>query len=312
MRPQAIQHVPPGKARFERKDIKVAYVLWTGASVLLLLAGLGLFLAWLEPLLFHHQAGSGVAQALAGPEPDAGFEPHPGATLPRDVSLVREDGAAVTTGALLRGKPVVLTFVYLTCPNLCSLVLKDLVAAVASLPERVGAGFDVWVVSIDPTEDITRVAGTRQQLLQAYGRPGTEAGWHVLRGRADQVERLANAVGIRYAFDPQSRQYRHPSALVTLTPAGQVSRYLLGLGIKPRDIRLALAEARDGQVAAPTAQALDRLLLLCYHYDATAGRYSLAAQNVVRFGSVGAASLFGILLWRLSRCSPRPGKDGAV
>jgi protein SCO1/2 len=242
-----------------------------------------------------------LGSADAAPRPDAGFEPHPGNVLPGDVALVGEDGKAVSSGELLRGRPIVLTFVYFTCPNLCSLVLKDLADALAQIPERDGRSFDVWIVSIDPAEDEARTRGTRQQLLQAAGRSGAEAGWHVLRGRADQVKRLAEAAGVRYYYDAQSHQYRHPSVVMTLTPTGRISRYLLGLGIPARDLRLALAEADNGRISHPTGDVLDRLMLLCYHYDATAGRYSLAARTFVRAGSVGAASLLGIFLWSLAR-----------
>jgi protein SCO1/2 len=208
--------------------------------------------------------------------------------------LVAEDGQAVMTGDLLRGKPVVLAFVYFDCPSLCSLLLKDLVGALTATPDTVGRDFDVWVVSIDPRDDAALAAARKQSLLAAYGRRAAGSGWHVLTGRADQVGRLAGAAGIRYAYDRESGEYRHPSAVITVTPQGRISRYLLGLGFQARDVRLALAESGAEHVEAPTARALNRLLLYCYHYDAITGRYGLAAVSIVR---AGAAIGAGLLLW---------------
>jgi protein SCO1/2 len=245
---------------------------------------------------------SAAATGGAGAVPtDAGLDQKPGARLPRDVDLVGEDGQIVSTGALFGRRPVVLTFVYFGCPNLCSLILKDLVTALAKIPASAGRDFDAVIVSIDPSEGPALAAATKTSLLAAYHRPGAGPGWRLLTGRAEQVRRLAAAAGVRYAYDEDGRQYRHPSALITVMPDGRVGRYLLGLGVKARDLRLALAEATALRVGTVS----DRFLLLCYHYDAATGRYGPSVMSAVR---VAGAAWAVALVWIIRRVRGTPAR----
>ena len=104
-----------------------------------------------------------------------------------------------------------------------------------------------------------------------------------------------------------------PTGLVVLTPDGTVSRYLYGLDFAPNDLRLALVEASQGQIAT----AVDRVLLLCYHYDPENGRYSSLVLTAVRGGGFATLAGLGLLLgvlWRrdlrTSRRAP-PAQDHA-
>ena len=80
------------------------------------------------------------------------------------------------------------------------------------------------------------------------------------------------------AYDPERREYQHPSGIVLLTPEGRVSRYLFGVDYSVLDLRLGLVEASQGKIAAPTERAL---LLTCLSYDPTTGRYTFAAQRLM-------------------------------
>ena len=62
-----------------------------------------------------------------------------------------------------------------------------------------------------------------------YGRPGAAQGWHFLTGEDSQIKQLADAVGFRYAYDPDSKQYAHASVIMVLTPEGKISRYFYGI-----------------------------------------------------------------------------------
>ena len=61
-------------------------------------------------------AVSGPGGTLAQTRPPIGIVEKLGQTIPRDLTLIDEDGNAVTVGSLL-GKPTVLTFVYYRCPG---------------------------------------------------------------------------------------------------------------------------------------------------------------------------------------------------
>jgi protein SCO1/2 len=89
------------------------------------------------------------------------------------------------------------------------------------------------------------------------------------------------------------------------TPEGRLSKYLYGIDYAPRDIRLALVQASDNKIGSP----VDRLLLYCYHYDPTAGKYGLAVLSLVRLGGVLTLVVLGAFVaisWRRDR--RRPGR----
>jgi protein SCO1/2 len=64
----------------------------------------------------------------------------------------------------------------------------------------------------------------------------------------------------------------------------------MGIDFPPRDVRLALIEASQGKIGTP----VDRLLLLCYHFDPTTGRYSASVITFVRVVSAAVLLLVGI------------------
>jgi protein SCO1/2 len=55
----------------------------------------------------------------------------------------------------------------------------------------------------------------------------------------------------------------------------------------PRDLRLALVEASAGRLGS----AVDRLMLFCFMYDPSTGRYSRLALSAVRAGAVATVLL---------------------
>jgi protein SCO1/2 len=203
----------------------------------------------------------------------------------------------VTLGSLLRGKPVVLVLAYYECPMLCTLVLNGLVSAMNALPFTVGEEYDVITVSIDPRETPAVAAAKKATYLGHYRRSEGAAGWHFLTGEASAVERLAEAVGFRYQFVPERNEYAHAAGLTVLTPRGQVARYFYGVEFAPRDLRFGLIEAADNRIGSP----VDQLLLYCYQYDPSTGRYSTAVLTAVRAAgvlTVLAIAVFILRAWR--------------
>ena len=67
-----------------------------------------------------------------------------------------------------------------------------------------------------------------------------------------------------------------------LTPEGRVSHYFYGVEYPTQDVRLSLVEASNGKIGSP----VDQLLLYCYHYDPTTGRYGLSIMRVLRIAGI--------------------------
>ena len=124
------------------------------------------------------------------------------------------------------------------------------------------------------------------------------AGWRVLTGTHADVDRLAEAVGFRYAYDPARDQFAHPSGLLVLTPRGKISRCFYNLDYRPGDVNLALLEASEGKIGTVA----DSLLLYCYHYDPMTGRYGLVVMRAMRIaGTVTVLMLGGFIVVMVTR-----------
>jgi protein SCO1/2 len=235
---------------------------------------------------------------------DFAFDQHLGTQLPRDIRLRDEAGQAVTTAALFdKGKPLVLVFDYFRCTTLCGVVLGDLSAALEQVPLTPGKDYAVMAVSIDPNDSPADAAAMKARHFERD--PALAGAIHALVGDpADQgrdVRRLATAAGFPYKLDEASGQYAHPTGVVLVSPGGTVSRYILGIGYDPTDLRLGLVDASKGAVGSVA----DHLLLLCYGYDPAQGKYNAEVGRLMQ--ATGAVSVLGVglLVWRATR---RPGK----
>jgi protein SCO1/2 len=177
---------------------------------------------------------------------------------------------------------VVLSLVYYQCPMLCTLTLNGLASALSVLTFDVGKDFDVVTVSFEPKETAPLAAAKKKAHLERYRRPGAAEGWHFLTGDAPAIASLTRAVGFRYAWDAETRQYAHPAGLLVLTPEGRIARYMYGVEYAPRDLRLALVEASQRRIGNP----VDAVLLYCYQYDPARGRYAASVLGLVRLGGI--------------------------
>lgn len=208
--------------------------------------------------------------------------------VPLDLTFVEESGREVRLGEYFGKRPVLLALVYYECPMLCTQVLNGVVSALGTLKFDVGREFDVVAVSINPREGPGLASQKKAAYLERYGRPHTAAGWHFLTGRQESITRLADAVGFRYEYDPKIGQYAHAAGIELLTPKGIIARYFYGIEFAPRDIRFGVIEASEERIGSP----IDDVLLLCYHYDPTTGKYGATAIGMVRIGAVATVLAF--------------------
>jgi protein SCO1/2 len=223
----------------------------------------------------------------------ARIEPRLGQRVPLDLAFRDSSGDALSLEQIFRGRPVILHLVYYECPMLCKLAGDGLLRGLSGLDLEVGEAFDVVTLSFDPTEGVDLAARAEKVALELYGRHGATRGWHFLSGERSAIERLTDAVGFYPVWDSATEQYAHPSGIFVFTPDGVVSRYLSGTSFRSRDLRLAVMEASTGAVASLS----DQLLMLCYQYDPTTGRYGLAIISVMRVAGIATVALLlgGIL-----------------
>ena len=212
--------------------------------------------------------------------------------LPLDLVFRDESGQQVQLGQYFGKKPVVLALVYYGCPMLCTQVLNGMVTSFRVLPFAIGKEFDVVTVSFDPRET-SALAREKKKLyldyLPATMRANANNGWHFLTGDPVNIEKLTAAVGFHYRYDEATKQFAHASGIMVTTPQGKLSRYLYGIDYAPRDLRLGLIESSANKIGSP----VDQLLLYCYHYDPSTGKYGARVMMVMRIA--GIITVLGIL-----------------
>jgi protein SCO1 len=219
-----------------------------------------------------------------------GVSPPLGSKLPLDLEFVDADGRSVRLADSFSDRPVIVHLVYYECPMLCKLSSDGLLRALKALSLEAGQDFSIVTVSFDPREGPELSARARRLAIDRCGREAVENGWQFLTGEETSIARLCNSLGFRYAYDAKTRQYAHASGVFIAMADGTLSRYLSGVEFSPRDLRLALVEASAGKIGT----AADQVMLMCYMYDPTTGRYGFAIMTALRAG--GIATVGGLVL----------------
>lgn len=243
--------------------------------------------------------GSGLPKALE----KIGIEQKLGGQLPMDTEMKDEAGNLVKLGSFFNSKrPVIVAFVYYECPMLCNQVLNGLTGSLKGVSFDAGKEFDVVAISFDAKEfDKPELAKNKKaSYMQRYGRPGTEQGWHFLTGTEASIKAVTEAAGFSFKWDEKSNQFAHAAGVMVVTPDGKLSRYLYGIDYSPKDIKFAVMESAESKVGNPVEQ----LLLYCFHYDPSTGKYGLAILNVMRLGGIATLAgmgVMGFVFWRRNR-----------
>jgi protein SCO1 len=207
-----------------------------------------------------------------------------------DLRFRDERGKTVALADYFGQRPVVLVLGYYECPMLCTLTFNGMIESMNEMKWSIGNQFNVVHVSINPSETPALAWAKKRSYLKAYGRAGAETGWHFLTGDEPAIRQLAAETGFHYAYDSSVRQYAHPSGLIVLTPDGTISKYLFGVQFLPSDVYAALQSASHRKIGSR----IEKLVLLCFHYNPIRGKYGALIMTTVRV--LGAATIGG-LVW---------------
>ena len=273
---------------------------------------MGVFLTVFMLLTATHAFPQAMSKSILSPPANVrppqlenvGIEQHLDAQIPPDLTFTDDTGRSVKLGDYFGKKPLILNLVYYNCTMLCGEALAGLTGALKAVKFDVGNEFEIVTVSFNPRETPEIGAAKKKDFLKRYGRPGASSGWHFLTGPAESINALTKAVGFQYQYDPKLDQYAHATAIMVLTPGGRISRYFYGVEFPPKDLRMGLVEASQGKIG----NAVDQVLLYCYHYDPATGKYGAIVTNILRLGAgVTILLLAGLLLilWRMEKAVPR-------
>ena len=248
------------------------------------------------------QSSNGLPPGLV----NVGFDPELHKQIPADAAFTDENGRSVQLKEYFGKKPVLLAFVYFTCPMLCNQVEQTLVGTLKMISFNPGADYEVVFISFDPSDTPDAALKKKHEAMSRFARPGTEPGWHFLTGSKEAIDVVTKAADFRFNYDPKTKLFGHASGILLLTPDGRISRYFFGVDYPPSNVRLGLVDASSGKIGTP----VDHILLFCYQYDPSKARYSATVLTVIRMG--GVVTLFsmalGFMIFR--RREHRPDASG--
>jgi protein SCO1/2 len=236
-----------------------------------------------------------VASEKAKDLEGVGIDEQRGSQIDLNLKFTDENGEIVTLAKYFDGghQPVIISPVYYSCPGLCNFHLNALTDGMKQMDWTLGEKFKALAISFDAREDSKVAMKKKASYLKLYDRPVADKDWHFLTGDQATIKTLMASLGFKYKWSDEANEWAHASAAIIVTPDGKISRYLPGLQIEPKDLKLALNEASSGKIGT----IVDQLVLYCFQYNPHQSKYTLYAFNVMKVG--GALMVLVLALWLL-------------
>ncbi|MCB9556444.1 MAG: SCO family protein [Deltaproteobacteria bacterium] len=244
-------------------------------------------------------ASVALAQRIPAAAKKVGVAEHLGRLVPA-LTFTDSKGGKVDFGSYLRDgrRPTLISLNYYRCPMLCTLQLNALVETLKKIKLSAREDFRIVTVSIDPNEGPELAKKKREGYLALLG--DNQVNWEFFVGSQADITALADTLGFQYAYDKQSGQFAHAAMLFVISPQGKVARYLYGTHVSPKQLEFALVEGSAGRLGSP----IDKVILSCFRYDASTGKYSPYAWGIMRLMGIVMVAVMGtfvFVFWRRER-----------
>ncbi|WP_103030150.1 SCO family protein [Salinibacter altiplanensis] len=160
-----------------------------------------------------------------GPQPLREGDP-----VPADLTLVDQTGTPIQMGDF-RGRALVLTFIYTSCPlpDYCPLMSKHFATLQPTLREKFGDRAHLLSISFDPATDTPSVL--RDYAERYTGRLDT---WTFVTGDRSQVNRATSLFQVY--TKPEVGEITHNLVTAVVAPDGTVRRIFRGNDWMPEDV----------------------------------------------------------------------------
>lgn len=192
-----------------------------------------------------------------------------GRTIP-DLALLDRQGRPVRLSAF-RGKPLLVSFIYTGCFQVCPAGTRALEESVRGLEARFGERqFHVVSIGFNQPAD-------SPQAMKAFAAQNriTRANWEFLSAPAPVVQPLTREFGFRYAATAAG--FDHVLQVSLVDAEGRIVRQVYGDRPAVDALGEALKQLIAGQPVAAeeglVAGVIDRIRILCTVYDPETGRY---------------------------------------
>ncbi|MDT8442089.1 MAG: SCO family protein [Desulfuromonadales bacterium] len=245
-----------------------------------------------------HQHPTATAPAEAGA---VGLDEQLGRHIPLGLTFYAEDGRPVRLADLI-DRPTIIAPVYFRCPNVCHFLQGDLARVLPQLKLRGGEDYRVLSISFDDSDTPQIASRSRDTYYTAMGADYPTDAWRFLTGEPAAIRALTDAAG--YRFQRVGADFLHPVAFFVVTPDGMIVRYLHGTHVLPKDLTLALYEAKEGRVGST----IRKVVQYCFSFDPEQKTYVfnvLRVSATVILATLGLFLAFLVLGGKKSRRGPR-------
>ena len=154
-------------------------------------------------------------------------------------ALTNQEGLRVSLSEL-RGRVVVVTFIYASCADTCPLLTAKMATLQAQLGREFGPRVFFVSITVDPERDTPEVL---KHYAEAHG--AKAAGWAFVTGTPSEIRAVARGYGIYYKKTPRG-DVDHTFLTSVIDQAGTLRVQYLGVRFDPdellRDIRSLLQE----------------------------------------------------------------------
>lgn len=220
------------------------------------------------------------------------FNPVIGDQVPLNLKFGGMNDQKVLGDLLKEKQATLITFAWFDCENLCGLVMNALADGGGRLSPE--ANYQVIVVSMDAAADQRQAVVKKQDLVTRYPVGKVDTQWRFLTGTEQNISELADSLGYHFTYDPRKQQFAHAVGVIALDRHGYIRNFATGINY-PSQVLTQMISSTDGN--AITASPPHPLLLLCYDYDPSSGRYSLAVMKVLRLIALAFLLLLGGTYW---------------
>ena len=146
-----------------------------------------------------------------------------------DTKLVDQNGKQVSL-ASLKGKPMVVDFIYTSCPGPCMMETAKLANVALRLGSDLGSKVTIVSISVDPEHD-----GPKQLLDYSRQQGADEKGWYFLTGSPRDVDRALAGFKISREIGPDG-SVGHVVDMMLIGPDGRVVQQYNGEVVKAQNI----------------------------------------------------------------------------
>jgi protein SCO1/2 len=234
-----------------------------------------------------------------------------------DLTLLDRQGRPVRL-ADYRGKPLLVSFIYTGCFQVCPTQTRALHEAVKGLQRMLGPRqFNVVSIGFNQpfdSHDAMRAFAAQQRI--------DVANWEFLSPSAAQVPPLTQAFGFSYLATPAG--FDHVLGVSVVDATGRIHAQVYGDRLRADQLGVPLRQLlldAPAPTASPLAAVVERVRILCTIYDPESGEYRYDYKLI--FELIGGLLFFGsvavyfALEWRDRRrqrrrsCTPQPSGNAA-